>query len=352
VVLCVGAAGAQAGGTYVALGDSVAAPPDSYVHLLFDALRSPEGGGLDTLYNRARGGEDSATLRSSGQLAAAIADIDLPSDTTLVTIDIGGNDRYVCGGPNPSWHLSSCPFAANFDATLADLQAALERDPGPESLVAMTYYNPASGTGTPEEQGYDRGLLGTDLQLYCAPSGDPRLGLNDRIACIAASRGALVADVYPAFKAGGPALVSGIHPTSQGHAVIAEEFRKTLAIPAPPPPDTTRPALNLSGAASQNVLRRRGVQVVARSPLEASTVTAKGRVRVRGRSRAFRLRSVTREMAQGGRAKLRLRLRRNALRAVAGALRAGKTARARITVTARDGAGNATTKRRTVRLKR
>jgi lysophospholipase L1-like esterase len=297
---------AQADGTYVGLGDSVAAPPDSYVYVLFDALRTPEGGGLDTLYNRARGGEDSTTLRTNRQLATAIADIDLASDTKVVTIDIGGNDRFACGGPAPSWHLSSCPFAANFDATLADLQAALERDPGPESLVAMTYYNPASGTGTTEEGGYDRGLLGTDVQLYCAPSGDPRLGLNDRVACIAASRGAGVADVYPAFKAGGQALMGdSIHPNSQGQSVIAAEFCKVLGIPAPPPPpppDTTRPTLKLSGATSQNVLRRRGVLVVARSPAEASTVTARGTVSVRGGSKVFKLRSVTKQIAQGGRA--------------------------------------------------
>jgi lysophospholipase L1-like esterase len=342
---------AQADGTYVALGDSVAAPSDSYVHVLFGALRAPEGGGLDALSNRARGGEDSTTLRTNGQLAAAIADIDLASDTKVVTIDIGGNDRSVCGGPPPSWHLSSCPLGANFDATLVDLQAALERDPGPESLVAMTYYNPASATGTSQEQDYDRGLLGTDLQLYCAPSGDPRLGLNDQLACIAASRGALVADVYPAFKAGGQVLLSGIHPTSRGQAVIAEEFSKTLGIPAPPPSDTTPPTLNLSGA-SQNILRRRGVRVVASSPVEASTVTAKGTVSVRGGSQLFTLRSVTRQIAQGAKTTLKLKLKRRAFRAIASALRAGKRARAKITVTAKDAAGNVTTKRRTIRLKR
>lgn len=135
---------AQAAGTYVALGDSVAASSDSYVHVLFEFLRSPDGGGLDTLDNRARFGENSTTLRTNGQLAEAIADIDQPSDTKVVTIDIGGNDRSTCGGAIPSWHLASCPFAANFEATLTDLQAALGQDPGSESLIAMTYYNPAS----------------------------------------------------------------------------------------------------------------------------------------------------------------------------------------------------------------
>lgn len=355
----------QAGGTYVALGDSVAASPDSYVHVLFEFLRTPEGGGLDTLYNRARGGEDSTTLRINGQLATAIADIDEPSDTKVVTIDIGGNDRYLCGGPSPSWHLSSCVFAANFDLTLAELQEALGRDPGPESLVAMTYYNPASGTGTMQEQDFDRGLLGTDLQLYCAPGGDARLGLNDRIACISTARGVLVADVYPAFKLGGQALMSGdgLHPNSPGQAVIAEEFRKLLGEPSPapapqpelvqpPPADTTAPALRLSGATVQKVLRQRGVFVVAACPAEACTTTAKGKVSIRRSAKVFRLTPVTKQIAKRGKATLKLKLKRRALRAIGRALKKGKSVSAKVTVTAKDAAGNVITKRRTIKLKR
>lgn len=222
-------------GTYVALGDSVAAPRGSYVDLLFGALQTEAGGRLDTLYNRAVSGEDSSSLRTSGQLRRAIADINRPSDTKVVTIDIGGNDRDTCGGSPPSWHLPVCPFAGNFDASLANLQGALRRDPGNESLVAMTYYNPASGTGTAQEQTYDKGLFGTDLGLFCAPSGDPRLGLNDQIACISTRRGALVADVYPAFKTGGPAFIQadGIHPTSDGQAAIARQFSTALGLPIP-----------------------------------------------------------------------------------------------------------------------
>ena len=98
----------------------------------------------------------------------------------------------------------------------------------------MTYYNPASGTGTAQERAYDNGLLGTDLQLFCAPSGDPRLGLNDQIACISARRAALVADVYRVFKLGGQPLISdGLHPTSKGQAAIARQFSKVLGLSNP-----------------------------------------------------------------------------------------------------------------------
>jgi lysophospholipase L1-like esterase len=239
-------------GTYVALGDSVAALQRSYVDLLFGALQT--AGAVDTLYNRARGGEDSTSLRANGQLTRAIADIDRPSDTKVVTIDIGGNDRGRCGGSPPTWHLPTCPFAGNFDASLADLQAALDRDPGKESLAAMTYYNPATGTGTAQEQVYDDGLLGTDHQLACAPAGDSRLGLNDQIACISSRRGALVADVYPAFKLGGQAFISdGLHPSSEGQAAIARQFGQVLGSTAP----SRAPAASQASAATSDARRTR-----------------------------------------------------------------------------------------------
>jgi hypothetical protein len=41
----------------------------------------------------------------------------------------------------------SCPFRANFAATLSDLKTALDVDPGPEAFAAIAYYNPASGLG-------------------------------------------------------------------------------------------------------------------------------------------------------------------------------------------------------------
>jgi lysophospholipase L1-like esterase len=430
----VASSAARAGGTYVALGDSVAAPSDSYVSIFFQFLRTSEGGGLDTLYNRAVGGADSTTLRTNGQLATAIADIDLPSDTKVVTIDIGGNDRFLCGGVPPSWHLSTCPFAANFDATLADLQGALGRDPGAEALIAMAYYNPASGTGTTQEQDFDRGLLGTDLGIDCAPSGDPRLGLNDLIICISRSRGALIADVYPAFKLGGQALMSGdgIHPSSQGQAVIAAEFRKALPF-APPdtvPPETTitagpsgptsdstptftftssetssfeckvdgggfaactsphttaalsdgahsfevkatdgagntdasparreftadlrPPGIKLLGRRTQQAGKT--IKVIARATNENLRASAWGKVRVRGWKTDYKVKGVkNRFIARGHRATLKLTLSEQALRAIKRALRKHKKVSAKLTIKARDAAGNTTVKRRTIKLRR
>lgn len=117
-------------------------------------------------------------------------------------------------------------------------------------------------------------------------------------------------------------------------------------------PDTTAPALRLGGATSQKVLRQRGVLVVATAPAEPSTVTAMGKVVVRGSARVFKLTPVTKQVSGGAEATLKLKLKRSALAAIGRALKAGKKLSAKVTVTAKDAAGNVTTKQRTIRLKR
>jgi acyl-CoA thioesterase I len=320
---------ADAAGLYVSLGDSVATgvgssdpAHNSYPARLFAILRTPQGGGLSEWSNRARGGEDSTSLRGA-QLSEAIADIDAPSDTRVVTIDIGGNDRTACAS---AWYLPRCPFATNFAATLRDLQAALARDPGAEDLVAMAYYNPNSGVGPPTEPDIDRGLLGTDLRIDCSQSGD-RLGLNDLIFCISGAQGAEIADAYPPFKAGGQALMADpLHPNDAGHAVLARTFCLALrsvpdaACPAPappPPPDRTGPRIAIRG------LRGTGKRCVPRSFV----------VRVRARDpsgiRRVRVYLDRRQLRSSRSGRLRVR--------VPGRLRPGQH---RLTVIARDSAGN------------
>jgi lysophospholipase L1-like esterase len=229
---------------YVALGDSVAAGPGTYVDHLLPHYESTLG--VTQLSNRAVSGETSGSIRTNGQLDRALADISAASDTRAVTIDIGGNDRFECAD---SW--DSCPFRYNLSATLSDLKAALDSDPGAESFAAMAYYNPASGlggTGEYSESSYDRGLLGTDLVIDCEIMAGPRVGINDLIYQEAGRRGALVADPYLAFKTGGQAFMAdSLHPNDAGHAAIADAFREASAqcpqagelpppIPPPPPP--------------------------------------------------------------------------------------------------------------------
>jgi hemolysin type calcium-binding protein len=128
---------------------------------------------------------------------------------------------------------------------------------------------------------------------------------------------------------------------------------RSLPPPPPPPPiDTTAPALQLSGATAQKVLRQRGVLVVAASPTEATTVTAKGKVIVLRSAKVFKLTRVTQRVPKGAKRTLKLKLTKKALNAIGRALKAGKKVNAKVTVTAKDVAGNLTTKRRTIRLRR
>jgi lysophospholipase L1-like esterase len=227
------------GALYVALGDSVAALSGSYVDRLFPHYRSTLG--VTWLSNRSRSGETSGSIRTSGQLASALADINAPSDTRVVTINIGGNDRSDC---TDRW--ADCAFRNNLSATLADLRAALDADPGAEPLIAMAYYNPASGLGgeapSSGEWWYERQLFGSDLVIDCEITSGPRVGLNDVIFQEARRHGALVADAYTAMKEGGQAFMAGIHPNDAGHAAIADAFREaSVPCRAEGPPDATQP---------------------------------------------------------------------------------------------------------------
>ena len=184
-------------------------------------LRDPAHGGVEVLYNLAIPGETSSSMRAAdGQLYGALAAIDEPSDTRLVTLDIGGNDRLL-GQCAIGFNVPSCPFTANYTAIVQSLGAALANDPGSESFQVMQYYNPASGTGTLTEVAYDFGLLGDDGRIDCAATGS-RLGLNDLVACIGRDHGAEAVDGYPTFKAGGPSLMAdATHPNQTGHSYLA-----------------------------------------------------------------------------------------------------------------------------------
>ena len=243
------AAASPATRVYIALGDSLAygigasdRTRTAYVPLLFQYFQQPRAENVRVLRNLSRPGETSDSFIAGGQLALAIAAIaDPTTDTRVVTLDIGGNDLlFLLSGPpcegDPGGVLCQAlvaeqlrKFAINYAVILEALSTALESDPGNETLLAMTYYNPYGGTGHPYEPFADGVLLGSDLVIDCsAPPGDPRAGLNDLIACIGAASGAVVADVYPAFGDRALELThiarGDVHPNDAGHAVIAQTF--------------------------------------------------------------------------------------------------------------------------------
>jgi hypothetical protein len=237
---------------YLALGDSLAvgigaAEPErsGYAALFHQAA------GTDRLANLAVGGENSASFIADGQLQGALATIEDPNtDVEVVTLSIGGNDlddlRDPAGpcGQNPGGPAclgavgnALASFADNYRVILGGLVGALDRDPGDEKVLVMTYYNVFSGTGSPFETPADLALLGTDGSTDCAANAaDPfKAGLNDIIVCIGSQAGArvTVVDVYPMLR--GRALelthiaTGDIHPTDGGHAAIAQAFRDAYA---------------------------------------------------------------------------------------------------------------------------
>jgi hypothetical protein len=131
---------------------------------------------------------------------------------------------------------------------------------------------------------------------------------------------------------------------------------KTMALaPASTPPalkDTTAPSLAVTGGGAQRVIHLRGVRVVVSCPAEACAATAKGKVLVRRSAKVYKLLPATKQIAKAGKATLKLKLKRRALAAIGRALKARKRVSAKITLTARDAAGNVTTKRRVIRLRR
>ncbi len=121
--------------------------------------------------------------------------------------------------------------------------------------------------------------------------------------------------------------------------------------PPPPGPDTTKPGLMLGGKTSQKAGKT--VSVVVSATTEDLYASASGTVSVPGASKVYRLKSTANRFVAGGtRATLKLKVTRAALKAIKRALRGRKKVKASIKLTARDGAGNLTTGKRTVKLKR
>lgn len=216
-----------AAGTYVALGDSLAygigaSTPASkgYVGALYSSLHPDVQ--VDDLANFGQPGATSGSLRDF-QLTAALAEINAGTDTKLVTIDIGGND-FIGAICNLDWDAPSCPFRDNFAATLDDLLAALDADPGTETLVTMAYYNPATGLGPPNETAIEGQLFGANGELNVSDNGAD-VGLNDVILQESRDRGLPMANPYEGFRNGGQALISdGTHPNDVGYAAITQAF--------------------------------------------------------------------------------------------------------------------------------
>jgi hypothetical protein len=115
--------------------------------------------------------------------------------------------------------------------------------------------------------------------------------------------------------------------------------------------DLTPPVLGLGGRRIQRARRR--IAVIGRATSEDLWCTASGRVRVRGSGKAFTLKGVRASfIARGDSATLTLRATRRAVRAIRRALHRGRGVRAKLSIEARDAAGNVTVEKRAIELVR
>jgi Tol biopolymer transport system component len=114
--------------------------------------------------------------------------------------------------------------------------------------------------------------------------------------------------------------------------------------------DTTAPGLTLV-APRREALRRGWLYLFATSTEPASGV-AKGRVAVRTPARSCRLRAISEALSANSRTKIWLKIPTKRLRAIRAALARHERLIARIVLNVKDAAGNATSKRLAIRLRR
>jgi hypothetical protein len=125
------------------------------------------------------------------------------------------------------------------------------------------------------------------------------------------------------------------------------------SVTPPPPPagtDKTPPKLTLRERKRQRALRTHSISVGAVAN-ELSTFSATATVKVAKTAKTLRFKRATRKnVAAGKRVTLKLRLSKGTLRALRRSMSHHRTRLAHVTVTARDAAGNARSRRVTIRL--
>ncbi|MCB0869269.1 MAG: SGNH/GDSL hydrolase family protein [Solirubrobacterales bacterium] len=234
---------------YISMGDSTSTSStnggsSTYVDLLFGGFGTHPGFdetlGADEHIALAQAGQVLSGLKSQ-QLPTAISEINAADDTRAVTIAIGGNDAL--GGESCFGEATGCAaFQASYDDMVSQIRNALENDPGTEYFGLLSYYNPykreGSGISLEDQQNVDRKLLGTNLQAdQCAV--ETSTGLNDIAFQAGSAFGAVVADPYVAFLAGGNSFFAdAIHANGLGNVALAESFLDPVGpFDCDPPPE-------------------------------------------------------------------------------------------------------------------
>lgn len=238
---------------YIALGDSLAwgdgaSVPErnGYVPRFATYLRGAPRADADAIVNLAVRGATTGDLIAA-QLPGALALIGDPAtDTSVITVSIGGNDLLdlindpsdpcLADVTSPTCQqllfLAMHGVATNMPVILGSLQAALADDPGTETVLVLLPYNAFSGTGHPLEAVIAQVMRGSDLAFDCTVN-PATYGLDDILGCTALATGALVVDAYPLFEGRTLELTHmgegfNVHPNDDGYAVIAKAHRRAM----------------------------------------------------------------------------------------------------------------------------
>ncbi|HSI99497.1 MAG TPA: SGNH/GDSL hydrolase family protein [Patescibacteria group bacterium] len=237
---------ADAGGVYLALGDSITfgigvpqPQRNGYVAQVADALAAPSADPrIGTTRVFAVPGET-----ASGFLERRLDDVEraieeLGTSVELVTIGLGANEILrarrdeACvtdraGDACRAVVESATDVAASsLDAVVAGVQSALEAAGSDAAVLLLAYYNPDLDPLAVES------VAGSDGDVGCDPL-EERPGLNDRIACTAVERSTGLVDLHAAFLGREDQLTrfraGDVHPNAEGYQVIAEAILDALA---------------------------------------------------------------------------------------------------------------------------
>lgn len=247
---------------YVALGDSLAfgvgaANPatEGYVAVAFDGLRRSDhyrDRGLELINLSVPGATSADLLKPDGQVDQAVRIVEARETAEnggpveIVTIDIGGNDLLALARPDspcfadPAGAECSQQFGNVLGLLRTNLTEILTRlrQAAPEAAIyVIDLYNPFSGTGDPIEPIADVGVQQVNA-VIAAVSADPALGVTP-------------VRVFDAFRGRGTQWIApdGIHPNTEGHAVIGELLLAAVEgrdpeVPREIPDDSLNPAEN------------------------------------------------------------------------------------------------------------
>jgi lysophospholipase L1-like esterase len=236
----------EAGGAYLALGDSITfgigvprPQQNGYVPRVADALAGASAEpriGLTRVFAVPGETANGFLDRRLDDVVRAIEEIG--PRVELITIGLGANEVLrarrdaACVADRASdacravVESAAEAAASSLDAVVAGVQSALEEAGSDAVVVLLAYYNPDLAPLAAAS------VAGSDGIVGCDPD-EERPGLNDRIACIAAERSVGLVDLYDAFLGREDELTrfraGDVHPNAEGYQVIADAITDALS---------------------------------------------------------------------------------------------------------------------------